>query len=261
MYASSRESENHLAAMRALVEAGANLDHQNREGTTALMMVASRLDHDAMQLLMDAGADLTLVNIKRANVVDIYNEVYAEKQRRNRGVALTGPDFRAKFEAAGVKSALENPPAKTQALAELPASLPATTIEVGAPEAPAPPSPEPAPVSGPCGTIAFTNLDADEQSALVYLLKRERNWDFSGKRYCVESLEATEKFEVRGDTVVRFKAMVYFPNGNRTECLGPASLDGMDGVIWSTKCGPFVSDPFKPVASGGWIAYDGELTL
>ena len=66
----TQKLQNHEQVARALIEAKANVDHQNNEGTTALALACSWGHEDCAVLLLQAGA--------RSDVVDDWGETSLE---------------------------------------------------------------------------------------------------------------------------------------------------------------------------------------
>jgi len=77
-----------VAAVTALLDAGANVNATSRNGTTALMMAAGYGYTDVVELLLARGADRTLKNAKgetaldlaKSGVTDIDRFTYFDKQ-------------------------------------------------------------------------------------------------------------------------------------------------------------------------------------
>ena len=57
--------------MHELLEAGANIDHQNPDGVSVLMYAASAGKTDAVELLVEAGAALDLTNHDDYSALDL----------------------------------------------------------------------------------------------------------------------------------------------------------------------------------------------
>lgn len=80
----------HLAVMRLLLDSHAYIDAASPNGTTPLMMAARYANKDAVQLLLDAGADPMLKNILGLTAIDFARQVHKEES-----VALIAAAVRA----------------------------------------------------------------------------------------------------------------------------------------------------------------------
>lgn len=87
---------------------------------------------------------------------------------------------------------------------------------------------------------------------------------------CVDRIDVTDKFPLRGDTVVKYTASVSFPNGYKTKCLGhrpktSGALDLQDFLKTTTGgCNPFsqhLRGLGKPARPGERRTYSDEATI
>lgn len=60
--------QKNLDILRALLEGGSNFDETNKMGATALMLAVGLGRHEAVELLLDAGADISKVDLKGKSV-------------------------------------------------------------------------------------------------------------------------------------------------------------------------------------------------
>jgi len=75
----------------------------------------------------------------------------------------------------------------------------------------------------PCGQPTLTGLTQEEGAAVQYLIEQKHNDPYSGpvagKNFCIESITAQQKIPIRGNTVVKYKAIFNYVRGWRTQCL------------------------------------------
>jgi len=108
-----------------------------------------------------------------------------------------------------------------------------------------------------CGETTFTNLTTDQGKALKFVLEREL---VSPSIACITELVATDKFPLRGQTVIKYKATIYFPNGYATECLQKKDFNthGFGAVFQQVNCsGPGI----EPAKVGETRTYVGEKII
>ena len=81
-----------------------------------------------------------------------------------------------------------------------------------------------------CKEQGDTGVSAEEAKALRYLLRNKLIESLNIKRLdatqqlCIETITAKpERIKLRGETVISYDAIVMFPRGHRTECLGEGS--------------------------------------
>lgn len=98
-----------------------------------------------------------------------------------------------------------------------------------------------------CGNTAFNNLSTDQGKALKFLL--EKKYD-SPRVSCITYISSTDKFPLRGQTVVKYKVTIIFPNGFRTDCLEqkairPAEQQGFNSIFKQLDCSGIEMAPAK----------------
>lgn len=108
-----------------------------------------------------------------------------------------------------------------------------------------------------CGDTSFKNLTTDQGKGLKYLLERNR---ISPEIGCITELVATDKFPLRGQTVIKYQATVVFPNGYRTDCLTKKKVrngefQGFNAIFKELDCSDIGIAPAKV---GETRIYSGE---
>lgn len=106
---------------------------------------------------------------------------------------------------------------------------------------------------GECPQTRFAGLTNDESKALKYLFVKKALKDWG----CLTELKADEKIKIRGQTVVRYTAIVSFPKGYRTPCLNVpdgGSFQGWDVWMQQTSgCSVHRDDPLGAPAAPGTV--------
>lgn len=102
---------------------------------------------------------------------------------------------------------------------------------------------------GECPQTRFAGLTNDESKALKYLFVKKALKDWG----CLTELKADEKIKIRGQTVVKYTAIVSFPKGYRTPCLNVpdgGSFQGWDVWMQQTSgCSVHRDDPLGAPAA------------
>lgn len=109
-----------------------------------------------------------------------------------------------------------------------------------------------------CANTTFKNLTTDQGKALKFLLESSDGHYKGGG--CITELIATDKFPLRGQTVIKYKAVVVFPNGYRPECLQKQDFEtgGFDAVFGDIRCTGLVT---APATVGETRTYTGQEVI
>lgn len=89
-----------------------------------------------------------------------------------------------------------------------------------------------------CGHTAFRNLTPDQGKGLKFLLEKRYK---SPEITCITEIASTDKFPLRGQTLVKYKINLVFPNGYRTDCLqlktaSPQEQQGFNAIFKQIDC-------------------------
>jgi len=99
----------------------------------------------------------------------------------------------------------------------------------------------------PCGQPTLTGMTQEEGAAVQYLIEQKHSDPYSGpvagKNFCIESITAQQKIPIRGNTVVKYKAIFNYVRGWRTQCL--PQNNRKTGDYWTDyqkqiDCSPFM---------------------
>ena len=118
-----------------------------------------------------------------------------------------------------------------------------------------------------CGQPISPGLSAAQAKAVLFeFYKKTRSKSF----ICVDRIEVTDKFALRGNTVITYTATVSFPNGYKTHCIGhrpktKGPLDLQDLLKTTTGgCNQFsqyLRGLGKPARPGERRTYSDEVTI
>jgi len=118
-----------------------------------------------------------------------------------------------------------------------------------------------------CGTATTNNLTGQQLKAVVFEFYRKTR---SKSFICVDHVEVTDKFALRGNTVVKYVATVSFPNGYKTNCIGHRPQTGgvldLQNFLKTTTggCNPLSQELRglgKPARPGERRTYGDEVTI
>ncbi len=79
----------HLEVIRALIQNNANVSHQNMKGDTPLMLAAANKKDGAVTLLLESGADATIMNYSGYVAADFYSDTVLDGLFASRGAKQT----------------------------------------------------------------------------------------------------------------------------------------------------------------------------
>ena len=80
------------------------------------------------------------------------------------------------------------------------------------------------PESVNCEPTKGIGLSIEDMKALKYLIEKKYKLK---KNVCIEQITAIDKFKLKGNFIIKYKAVLFFPVGYRTECLdvNPSELE------------------------------------
>jgi len=271
-----------------LIEAGANVNHAAKNGNTSLMYAVSQKSFlgnspdvgtraDTVKALLTGGADPKMKNsigenvvsfaVKKSSGIELINIFDAIQQSGHDLRLITKDGFNARdltafattnglsadltswFErngishTAGFQKEFETIQAqKRQKLAEQEA--------LRNPRAPL-----------PCQKTVYKGMNESEGQAVKYLIE-QRKEGLVGRRFCIESITANQKIPLRGNTVIKYRAIFYYMRGHMTQCLKgakrPAANDYWANYQRDIDCSPFLT---SPVEVGGKRYEDGSAEI
>jgi len=271
-----------------LIEAGANANHAAKNGNTSLMNAVAKRSFlgnspivgtraDTVKVLLAGGADPKIKNsigenvisfaVKKTSGTELVNIFEAIQQSGHDLRLITKDGFNARditafaatnslsadltawFErngishTAGFQKELETIQAeKRQKLAEQEA--------LRNPRAPL-----------PCQKTVYKGMSESEGEAVKYLIE-QRKEGLVGRRFCIESITANQKIPLRGNTVIKYRAIFYYMRGHMTQCLKgakrPAANDFWGNYERDVECSPFLA---SPVEVGGKRYEDGSAEI
>lgn len=82
-----------------------------------------------------------------------------------------------------------------------------------------------------CPETQIEGLTTNEAKALKYLINKKYIQEI--KNICIEKLVAIDKFTLKQNTVVKYSATLFFPQGYKTECLNFKASDLDNNFTWS----------------------------
>lgn len=107
-----------------------------------------------------------------------------------------------------------------------------------------------------CPETQYSNLTREQGAAVQYLLERKLSQTRDGSEICIESIVASEKIPLRGNTVVKYRAVFHYPRGYKVQCLRDSgSNDYWRNFERDLDCSPFFGEAKEP---GARRYYDGS---